>query len=322
MQDAWFVLPSLPVGDEADSWSLDGPELALHDYLKASRATRISVGKVKGDLAASGATGEQLAALLARLSEMGYLRFVGAPFDEVTMSELTTLSASALLGGRANYFSFLGVPQRASKKVVDAAVLEASRKWHPDALVGRHPRVQALGSKLFTLLREAADIVGDLDSRQAYIEDLADGQLGRGGQDRERARILLAKGRISLKGKHYAEAAREFEAAAASDPTLFIARVLSQWAGFLGNPGGAETSIAALQSLGREADAPPELWHFLGRMYLYVHNKDRARRCFEKVLKLDPENRDSQRQLRLLVQRSGGEQSPSKKGFWSRLRGR
>jgi tetratricopeptide (TPR) repeat protein len=322
LQDSWFVLASLPHGDELESWTLSGPELALRDYLQANQSTRLTVGNAKVALAESGANPEQIAALLVRLAEMGYLRFVGAPFGESAMAELAELSTAYHRGQRNDYFAFLGVSQQASKKVLDAAVLEASRRWHPDSLVGRHPRVQALGAQLFSLIREAAETVGDIDLRQAYIEDLEDGQIGRGGQDPQRARVLLAKARILLKGKHYAEAIESFDAAAAADPSLVIARVLAIWAAFLGNPGRVEPCIAALQDLGRQSVVPPQLWHYLGRMYLTTRDEDRARRCFSKALKIDPEYRDSQRQLRLLKKRAEDSKSPAKKGFWGRLRGR
>lgn len=322
MQAAWFVLPSLPRGDEKDSWDLDGPDLALRNYLSTNKSTRLTVGAVTEALVSSGDQEEHIVALLARLSEMGYLRFVGAPFDDTTMTQLAALSAACLQGQRADHFTFLDVPRTATKKVIDAAVLASSRKWHPDALAGSHPRVQSLAARVFALLREAADTLGNEDNRQVYVEDLEDGLVGRGGQDPERARVLMAKGRISLKGKRFTDAAAEFESAAAADPSLFEARLLRQWALFLADPDQVATSIVALEALARDGAANADLWGFLGRMVLRSGDEERARSCFKRAIKMDPGHTDSQRQLRLLLKRSGPSGGSPKKGFWSRFRGR
>ena len=321
VQDSWYVLPSLPQGEEGSGWRLEGPDLFLRDYLEANLATRITVGAVKDGMVTSGANPEQVMAQLARLSQMGYLRFVGAPFSESTMDDLREFAQKALKAGRSDHFELLGVARNASKKIVDAAVLDASRKWHPDALVSCHPRVQLLGARLFAAVREAAEIIGDSARREAYIEDLDDGHIGRGGQDPERARVLLARGRMAMKSKRYAEASADLEAAAVADPSLVGASVLAIWAAWLADPGTAVRQIRAFEELGARSDAPAELWHFLGRIYLHIGNEDRGRQSFERALKIDPDHTDTQRQLRLLERRRGGEGTREKKGFWSRFRG-
>jgi tetratricopeptide (TPR) repeat protein len=146
--------------------------------------------------------------------------------------------------------------------------------------------------------------------------------VGRGGQDPERARVLLAKGRISLKSKRFAAAAAEFASAAIADPSLFEARLLTHWAEYLADPDEAAPSVAALQALAKVRDANAELWGFLGRMYLNSGDEERARKCFEKAIKMDPDHVDSRRQLRLLVKRSSAAGDGSKKSFWNRLRGK
>ena len=321
IHDAWFVLPSLPAGEEGESWQLEGENLALRAYLNANRATRLTVGNARSALVSLGEDSDKAISLLARLSEMGYLRFVGPPFDDTTMAQLDSLSAAWLQAQREDYFVFLGIPRTASKKVLDAAVLESSRRWHPDSFAGSHPRVQSLAVKLFAMLREVADTLGDVEGRQAYIEDLEDGLVGRGGQDPERARVLLAKGRISLKSKRFADAAAEFTSAAVADPSLFEARVLTHWAQYLDDPEGAASSVAALQALTKARDTNAELWGFLGRMILQSGDEQKARKCFERAVKMDPNHVESQRQLRLLLKRSGDSEGTPKKGFWCRLRG-
>ena len=245
-----------------------------------------------------------------------------APFGEAAaaaIAEGVALYRTALHG---THFDLLGLSRTATKEVVDAAVLSASRKWHPDALVSQHPRVQALGERLFGMVREAADTLGDVRKREAYLEDLEDGLVGRGGKDPERARVLLAKAKLSIKAKRYAGATKELEAALIADPSLYSAKVLGVWTAWLGQEETVERSIQILQKMGREPEASAQLWYFLGRMYVHVKNPGRARKCFGTALELDPQHAESKSELRLIDRRAEKRDRPVKKSFFDRLRGR
>ena len=319
---AWFVLPALPLEEELQSWNLTGVELALCEYLESNRTTRITVDAALKMMGEVDCQPEQVEGLLIRLVEMGYLSFVGSPFDQETEKQLYSYAQTCRSAQRGDYFSLLGVSRQASKEAVDAAVLDASRRWHPDALVDSDPRVQALGALLFAMIREAGATLGDKERRLAYVEDLQDGQLGRGGKDPDRARILLAKGKISLKAKSYGTASQELEAAAAADPTLAEARLLSIWASWLAKPQMVDSGIESLQKIARQPNASPQTWYFLGRMYLHSKNPSRARSCFKRALKIDPAHRDSLSELRLLERRTEQSKDSGKKSFFDRLRGR
>lgn len=321
-QGAWFVLPSLPHGEELDDWPLEGLSGQVRDFLVSNRTTRITVSSVVEGLESAGASSDAILALLVRLGEMGYLRFVGSPFDPAASAEIEELAGMWHKAQQTNHFEFLGLPRAVSKKAVDDAVFKASKRWHPDTLVDKHPRVQALGALLFARIRDASEILGEGDRRQRYVEDIEDGQLGRGGQDPERARILLAKGRLAIKNKRYAEAEKMLGDAAVADPSLVLAPVLAVWASHLGQSGSDAEGIRAMQDLARRPGAPAELWYYLGRMYLQAKNVDRARKCFDRVLKVDPGHTDSQRQLRLLEMRDGGSSGAHKKSLLDRFRRR
>jgi tetratricopeptide (TPR) repeat protein len=320
--DEWFVVPSLPRGEESEQWEVSGTAEGLLEYLSANRKTRMTVGGMKTELEASRHDPQQVGRLLRRLEEMGYVRFVGSPFGEVASAAIAEGVACYRTALHGTHFDLLGLSETATKEVVDAAVLSASRKWHPDALVSQHPRVQALGERLFGMVRDAADTLGDPRRREAYLEDLEDGQVGRGGKDPERARILLAKAKLSIKAKRYAVATKELEAALVADPSLYSAKVLGVWAGWLGKAETVESSIQTLQTMGREPDASAQLWYFLGRMYVHVSNPGRARKCFGKALELDPQHAESKSELRLIDRRAEKRERPAKKSFFDRLRGR
>ena len=320
--DEWFVIPSLPRGEESEQWEVSGTIEGLVEYLKHNRKTRMTVAGTKAELEASGIDAEQVGCLLRSLEEMGYVRFVGSPFGDAAAAAIAEGVAYYRTALHGTHFDLLGLSRTATKEVVDAAVLSASRKWHPDALVSQHPRVQALGERLFGMVREAADTLGDERKREAYCEDLEDGQVGRGGKDPERARILLAKAKLSIKAKRYAGAIKELEAALIADPSLYSAKVLGVWAAWLGQEETVETSIQILQKMGREPEASAQLWYFLGRMYVHVKNPGRARKCFGTALELDPQHTESKSELRLIDRRAEKRDQPAKKSFFDRLRGR
>jgi tetratricopeptide (TPR) repeat protein len=222
-----------------------------------------------------------------------------------------------------NYYEILAVSENATREEVQNAYLQLARCYHPDRFSRESGSTRACATDLFTLLGSARDTLSDASARQEYTRKLRGAS-----QDDERdkvQRILGAErhcqnGEGLLRKHNVAGALAEFAQAIELNPTEGEFHALFGWAYFLAHrEEGEQASLSALESFQRAVELAPESpkgYYYLAQLHKACGRPDMARKLFAKVLQLDPNHVEAQREKRLLIMRKEKDPRPSSGGLF------
>lgn len=301
------VVVKLPPREHLDSWALKGSQEAVIEHLARAHNREISLEQFERVAVADGLDPETVGGTLRLLEVMGYVQFCGRPFPRPTTERLDEFVATLHRYARSDHFGVLGVKPRADGKSLRQAMLQLSKKYHPDTTFGEHVRVVETANAVYQRIQEAWEVLKNEDSRKAYAAE-AGGQAKAEGPARgnpERAKVALVQGRGFLRSKRYEEAVGAFRDAKLEDPANRDARILFAWATYLADPTQPRKATNDLKRMINEDRKWADAWHYLGRITLLLKDPQQARKYFASALEADPQHTEATRELARIDRRQG-----------------
>jgi hypothetical protein len=229
----------------------------------------------------------------------------------------------------ADHFAVLNLSPGASLTAIKDAYIKLAKKFHPDKIIGLGLADLAdKAEEAFRRIKTAHETLTDPEKRKAYEHRLKTGMSEEEEKDAVRAvleaEFAFQKGTVFFRKKNFKEALSEFKEAyklnsEEGDHLAWIA-----WTVFCDPRTNRKQMMPKIKQQLLESikisPNSPTCHYFLGEVYLALEEPKRAVTCFNKVLELNPNHVDAQRQLRLMNMRR--ERSDKKKGgsFLDRFR--
>ncbi len=212
--------------------------------------------------------------------------------------------------GRLNHFELLGVSPSASAGEISTAFVRAARQFHPDRLAGAGLRdLYPLAEKILARINEAAMVLGDATRRAEYVALLSAGpQAARTNLPTVmEAENTFLKGEVFLKKGDHAKAIECFAAAAQGNASEPQYRAYLAWARF-DDPRArkdlvARETLSVLEGVLRERPNFARGHYWVGQLWKFLNESDRAAHAFRQTVDLDSSFIDASRELRLLEMR-------------------
>ena len=235
-----------------------------------------------------------------------------------------------------DYFSVLGLDDKASPKKVQDAYFKLAKVMHPDK-ISAYQDLSAEEKKgavqIFKFATEAKDVLSDKNRRAQYVNgelqaNRVVGGAGSAGKAKNRdelAKIAFHKGTVMLNKRAYAEAERYLKEACAEKPELAKHWQKLGWAVF--QNGADRTDKQRLEEARRcwekalKADDEDAYTHYyMSQYHKQSGNTSQCRAALEQALFLNANLVEAKRELRLLRMRSGkGRRSKTSGGFFGKL---
>lgn len=222
--------------------------------------------------------------------------------------------------GKATHFELLGVSQNASSDEVGTAFVRAARQFHPDRLVSAGLEdLQPLAEKILARINEAAMVLGDATRRAEYVSSLAAGpQAARTSLPTLlEAENMFLKGEVFLKKSEHTRAIECFASACQGNPGEPQYRAFLAWARFDDPHARKETlvrdTLKTLEEVVRERPKFARGFYWIGLLWKFLNEADKAERSFREAVALDAAFIDAGRELRLIEMRKS-KSTPGKPG--------
>jgi curved DNA-binding protein CbpA len=243
-----------------------------------------------------------------------------------------------------DHFKVFELDWDAGEEAFRTAHLDLARQLHPDRYTDATPEVQDVANETFDRVREAWEVLGEADSRGAYIdrtihgmkteEELAMAQVEafwKAESEFKRGLALFHQGR--LKQAHDLFSSAHIAVPDELEFRAYYAFTTFKSAHQKGDEIAAEDAKEMLKDVleknkeqARKLDAA---WVLAGIVYRDLGNDTAAKRCLVQALKLNPSNSDANRELRRITGKAPGQKKADGKGkddkkgggFFSRLFG-
>ena len=213
---------------------------------------------------------------------------------------------------RQDHFDRLGLARGATAEQARAAFVGLARQWHPDRFAGPLQAFVPKAQKVFTLLRDARDVLGDAEARRGYLAALEKGTQNDVGGDvvgrTEDAKLSSRKAEVYLKKRDYAAATAEYRSAVALEESGPYLAGLA-WSLLLDPNRGADARDEVRRLLQRAMNTkkPGErAFYVAGILAKGDGDAAKAEQLFRKCLDVDEDHAEAARELRLLEMRRGG----------------
>jgi tetratricopeptide (TPR) repeat protein len=227
------------------------------------------------------------------------------PANETPAAQLARLSALLEKLTAADHFEAIGVERKG------ATAAEAKRNFfvlakelHPDTVADPAlAELKSVKERLFARINEAAQVVGD-DKRRKEYEDELEGKKN----SVDVARIFAAeenfqRAEIMIKARKYQEGLELIEKAISMNDQEAEFYAWRGYAKFLlaqDRKSVYEQTAADCKKAIKMVDKCVPAHLFLGHMSKVVGDLKLAKRCYQKVLELEPNHIEAQRELRLM----------------------
>jgi curved DNA-binding protein CbpA len=221
------------------------------------------------------------------------------------------------------YYQILGVSESATREEVQHGYLQLARRYHPDRFNRESEALRSCATELFSLLGNARDTLSDANSRQEYARKLRGASRD---EEREQLQRILGaekhcqQGEALLRKHSVPGALAEFAQAIELNPTEGEFHALFAWAHFLAHRDEGESAErTALESFQKAAELAPgsaKGYYYLAQLHKACGRPDLARKLFAKVLQLDPDHVEAQREKRLLMMRKDKDPKSSSGGLF------
>lgn len=232
-----------------------------------------------------------------------------------------------------NHFQVLDMPWDASPSAFRQAYMTLAQQLHPDRFADAPQVLQERATGLFDRIREAWEVLGDEEERQAYIDKVIHGKKTEQELAMEQiqaywsAEADFKRGLAAYKNGRISQAHPAFQAATQAVPDELEWKAYAAYTAFHVNrskdPERAEASVELLKNV-LEANKAQERkldmgWVLLGKTYRERDMVEPAKRCFVQALRYNPANADAQLEMRRL---KGAIEREKKGGFFSKLFGK
>ncbi len=219
--------------------------------------------------------------------------------------EIKQLKALAAAMVDHNHFQVLGVTQSADSGAVKIAYFKLARSFHPDTIAPNSPpELGRLKSEIFGKVNEAYRLLSDDTARAQYIEDLKSG----GVNKVDIAQIFGAeetfqKGCIMVKARKFPDAIKLLDEAIAANPEEGEFYAWRGFAKFFVNPdkkAGRQEAMEDICLCLIKNERCVAAHYFMGQLSKLTGDFKGASKHFQRVLQIQPDHIDSQRELRVL----------------------
>ncbi len=190
-----------------------------------------------------------------------------------------------------NYFEILGVTRRSPLNVINKSYHDLAKILHPDRLKKTaHPQVIELTDQIFTKITEAYTTLKHTGKRELYIKEL---DIGR-SEAVFQAEALMDMGRKSLEARRYDEALKIFDDLIKSShpPTdsliYYIWAKLKAGLSVAGRKQEIEELTRMINKIPAEDRHSAPYFYAKGLLFISIENYDRALRCMENALAINP----------------------------------
>lgn len=208
------------------------------------------------------------------------------------------------------HFDMLGVGQDATADEVRNAYYAQVKHWHPDRLPEPMVALKPYVDRIFGLLTQAHQVLGNPDEREKYSRAVQAGG-GTPAADRELARTIQAamdyqRVDVLVKKERWAEARPLIEGILQTvddDANYHAAR---GWIVFNLYPADPACRPTILDSLERSLELNPDLeraHHYLGCILKQSGEREAALHHFARASELNPRNIEAAREVRLMRMR-------------------
>ena len=226
-----------------------------------------------------------------------------------------------------NFYQRLGLGEAESKptpKDCDEAFHKLSRRYHPDAQGDSTTEVRDAAEDVFALLSEAIEGLRKKRVAEEQWERTRCAQQGRPyvtDRDRTKAKMSFKKGERLFRNRDYAIAEACFHEAKTKDPETPTYAFWHAYSAYLAKQMPADEALKILTALKPETQQQSSEFHFtIGRILrLSGGDETKAIEHFEKAVAANPDNRDAQRELRLVAMRTDTKAKASGTTFGSFL---
>lgn len=226
-----------------------------------------------------------------------------------------------------DHFQILGLPFDADVSTVKKTYFELAKKFHPDKVSSTaSPDYKKALEEYFSHITIAHKVLTDIKERQEYVTALTmtrDGTLDR-MQKALGSEEHFERAKIAMKRRNFEAAKIELEQALQLNPDDAEYWADLGWCQFnivqktKADPDGRE--IKQVEETLQKAHAMNKTlgntFFYLGHLWLYRQNEEKAEGCFAKCVEMMPHNQEAQSQLRILQMRM---EKKKDKGFFKRM---
>jgi len=239
--------------------------------------------------------------------------------------QVTKLRKRAELLRRQNFYQRLGLGEAEARplpKDADEAFHKLSRRYHPDTQGTSTAEVKDAAEDVFSLLSEAIDGLRKKRVADEHWERTRCAQQGTPyvtDRDRTKAKMSFKKGERLFRNRDYSIAEACFHEAMTKDPLTPIYSHMHAYSAFLAKQMPAAEALAIIEKLQPETQQQSSDFHYTTGRIIRLSDGDEAKAIthFEKAVQANPENRDAQREIRLVAMRTDAK--PSSTGLGSFL---
>lgn len=276
-------------------------------------------------------TSGHTAALPGREARSAPVVSVEVPADHPMAEKLGELAER--IEAAEDHFQVLDMPWDASPSAFRQAYMALAQQLHPDRFSDAPEVLQDRATGLFDRIREAWEVLGDEEERQAYIDKVVHGKKTEQELAMEQIKAYWSaeadfkRGLAAYKNGRISQAHPAFQAATLAVPDELEWKAYAAYTDFHVNrtkdPDRAEAAVELLKNV-LEANKAQERkldmgWVLLGKTYRERDMVEPAKRCFVQALRYNPANADAQLEMRRL---KGAAEREKKGGFFSKLFGR
>lgn len=196
-----------------------------------------------------------------------------------------------------DYYRILGIGRKASQDEVKRAFYGCAKEFHPDRHFGvSSEAIKIRLNAIFVCINEANRILSNQAERAKYDRNLSIRTGKPEASPGERAKVKFQQGQAMLRKERYEDAAILFRQA------LYFDSSVAGYHFFLGMTYAKQNKLhESVKAITDALDIDPQNADYvveLGRIYLTLGFKARAKSSFEKAIKLDPTNRKAQEGLK------------------------
>jgi curved DNA-binding protein CbpA len=213
--------------------------------------------------------------------------------------------AEALKG--KNHFEVLGLTEKTDASAVKVAYFKLAKVFHPDTVLpGAPPELAKLKGDIFSAVGEAYRTLSDEKSRAQYAEELKHGSDKVDVAQLMKAEELFQRACNQVKARKFVEAVKTLDEAIAINSAEGEFYAWRGFARFFVLPDKKQAQAEAMKDLAEclkrnERCAPAH--YFQGQIAKLTGDNAGALRHFKRVVEIQPDHVDAQRELRMMGKR-------------------
>lgn len=214
--------------------------------------------------------------------------------------------------------------RRLTDEDIATAYREVSKRYHPDLYFNAPPAVRSLAEACFSRVNAAHEALrapGGIAEARRFLDAKASGQPYVSEKDHQAARVAFRRGEIAFRNREWKPAYDDFSEAARLDAVTWPHALLAAHAGYLAKALTLEQAVTGIDALTTTTpQRKAEALVVTATLLKLAGKNDPALKRFKAALDADPDNRDAQRELRLVERRSAPE-APAQSGVAGILAG-